>query len=125
MNNKIMLYRSLTLAGYFGLQALLYLQLFWLNPPAPQLMVPALLFHIGPLMFPVRGLLSGRAYTHAWAAYLALFYFIIGVWYGAAEAERLIGIAITLASIVFFVGAILYARYKGKADKAALEASQA
>ena len=68
-------------------------------------------------MFPLRGLLAARAYTHAWAGYLALFYFIVGVWYAGAEVDRLIGTLITLSSILFFVGAIMFARLQGKADK--------
>jgi len=115
--NRISVYRWTALVGYFGLLLSLYLLLFIFNKPEPHNMLPALVFYIGPLMFPLRGLLNGRAYTHAWAGYLALFYFIVGVWYAGAEADRLIGILITLSSIVFFIGAIIFARLQGKADK--------
>ena len=81
-------------------------------------MLPALVIHIGPLLFPLRGLLAGRAYTHAWAGYLALYYFIIGVWYAGAAEDRLIGMMITISSLVFFTAAILFARLQGRADKA-------
>jgi len=118
MNNKIKTFRVLALAGYFSLMTSMYLLLFVFNKPEPQNMLPALVFHIGPLLFPLRGLLAGRAYTHAWAGYLALYYFIIGVWYAGAEVDRLIGMLITSASILFFVGAIAYARLRGRADKA-------
>lgn len=116
--HSIPVYRWIALAGYFFLLISLYLLLFIFNKPEPHNMLPALLFYIGPLMFPLRGLLAGKAYTHAWAGYLALFYFIVGVWYAGAEVDRFIGVLITLASIVFFVGAIMYARMQGKADKA-------
>jgi len=119
MNNKTKTFRVLALAGYFYLMASMYLLLFIFNKPEPQNMLPALIFHIGPLLFPLRGLLAGRAYTHAWAGYLALYYFIIGVWYAGAEVDRLIGMIITSASIMFFVGAIAFARLQGRADKAA------
>ena len=75
-------------------------------------------------MFPLRGLLAARAYTHAWAGYLALFYFIVGVWYAGAEVDRFIGTLITSASILFFVGAIMFARLQGKADKAETSENQ-
>jgi len=118
MNNKIKTFRILALAGYFYLMASMYLLLFIFNKPEPQNMLPALIFLIGPLLFPLRGLLAGRAYTHAWAGYLALYYFIIGIWYAGAEVDRLIGMIITSASILFFVGAIAFARLQGRADKA-------
>ena len=120
--NKITFYRWLSQAGYFYLLTSMTLLLFVFNKPEPHNMMPALLFYIGPLMFPLRGLLAGRAYTHAWAGYMALFYFIVGVWYAGAEVDRFIGILITSASILFFVGAIMFARLQGKADKA--EASE-
>lgn len=117
--NKIQFYRWLSQAGYFSLLISLYLLLFVFNKPEPQNMLPALLFYIGPLMFPLRGLLAARAYTHAWAGYLALYYFIIGIWYAGAEVDRLIGMLITISSVLFFVGAIMFARLQGKADKQA------
>ncbi|MDH5426015.1 MAG: DUF2069 domain-containing protein [Gammaproteobacteria bacterium] len=123
MTTKISFFRWLSLTGYFCLMASMYLLLFVFNKPEPQNMLPALLFHVGPLLFPLRGLLAAKAYTHAWAGYLALYYFIIGVWYAGAEVDRLIGMLITLSSLVFFVAAIMFARLQGKANKAAAEKS--
>lgn len=119
MNSKIPFFRWTTQVGYFGLMASMYLLLFVFNKPEPQNMLPALIFHVGPLLFPLRGLLAAKAYTHAWAGYLALYYFIIGIWYAGAEVDRVIGLLITFSSIIFFVGAIGFARLQGKADKAA------
>lgn len=117
MTKKISFFRWLSLAGYFCLMGSMYLLLFVFNKPEPQHMLPALLFHVGPLLFPLRGLLAAKAYTHAWAGYLALYYFIIGVWYAGAEVDRLIGMLITVSSLVFFVAAIMFARLQGKANK--------
>ncbi|MDH5393977.1 MAG: DUF2069 domain-containing protein [Gammaproteobacteria bacterium] len=119
MTSKITLFRWLALSGYFALMLNLYLLLFFFNKPEPQHMLAALLFHIGPLLFPLRGLLAAKAYTHAWAGYLALYYFVIGVWYAGAEADRLIGLLITFSSLLFFISAIGFARLQGRADKAA------
>lgn len=119
--NPISVYRWIALAGYFLLLISLYLLLFVFNKPEPHNMLPALLFYIGPLMFPLRGLLAGKAYTHAWAGYLALFYFIVGVWYAGAEVDRVIGMMITFSSIIFFTGAIMFARLQGKANNAESE----
>ena len=68
-------------------------------------------------MFPLRGILNGKAYTHAWAAYLALGYFIMGVWNASAEATRIFGILISTLSILFFTGCVFYARFSGKQSR--------
>ena len=117
MSSKIALFRWLSLSAYFALMLSMYLLLFVFNKPAPQHMLPALLFHVGPLLFPLKGLLAGKAYTHAWAGYLALYYFIIGIWYAAVDADRVIGLLITVSSLIFFISAIMFARLQGIADK--------
>lgn len=124
MTSKIKFFRWTSQIGYFGLMGSMYLLLFVFNKPEPQLMLPALIFCVGPLLFPLRGLLAAKAYTHAWAGYLALYYFIIGIWYAGAEVDRVIGLLITFTSITFFFGAIGFARLQGKADKAAKAAEE-
>jgi len=41
----------------------------------------------------------------------------MGVWHAAAEDSRLFGILICLFSLIFFIGAIFYARHQGIANK--------
>lgn len=115
--NKIATFRWLTLIGYFGLMTLIFCWHLWIRPLEPQFISITLLIQLGPLMFPLRGLLHGKAYTHAWAAYLALFYFIMGVWNASAETTRLFGTLISLLSIVFFTGCVFYARFSGKQSR--------
>jgi uncharacterized membrane protein len=71
----IRFWRTVALSGYFGLFGLLLLWFAWLEPPSRLPVAWALLLWVGPLLFPVRGLLHSRPYTHAWASFLALFYF--------------------------------------------------
>jgi len=78
-----------------------------------------LLVQVGPLMFPLKGLLHGKLYTHAWAMYLALFYFVIGIWYAGDESTRNFGIIFSLLSVLFFLGTMLFTRYQGMANNAA------
>lgn len=78
-----------------------------------------LLIQVGPLMFPLRGILHGKVYTHAWAMYLALFYFIIGIWYAGDQSTRVFGVIFSLLSVLFFMGTMLYTRYQGMANNAA------
>ena len=63
-------------------------------------------------MFPLKGILHGRPYTYAWASYLALFYFVIGIWYASAAETLLFGIMIAILSLMFFIGTVFYARFK-------------
>ncbi len=117
--NKIKFTRILTLVGYFGL--LIYIPMWHLLvvPLAPEFVSVTLLVQIGPLMFALKGILHGKVYTHAWAMYLALFYFVLGIWYAGDESTRNFGIGFSLLSVLFFIGSMLYTRYKGVANKKA------
>lgn len=102
--------RRLTLSGYFGLMIGIYAWHLIISQTADHLMSIVLIFQLGPLMFPLRGLLSGKIYTHAWSIYLAIFYFIMGVWYSAAGATLLFGLYLIATSLLFFSGTVLYTR---------------
>ncbi|MDH5766028.1 MAG: DUF2069 domain-containing protein [Gammaproteobacteria bacterium] len=115
--NKTPLFRWLTLTSYFALMTLIFCWHLWLVPLEPQFISFILLTQLGPLMFPLRGLLHGKSYTHAWAAYLALFYFIVGIWYASAETTRIFGIIVSLLSTGFFIGCVFYARFSSQQMK--------
>jgi len=108
------LYRWLTLLGYFALMAGLYSWHLVIQKTAPELMSIIILLQLGPLLFPLRGLLNGKVYTHAWALYLAIFYFIVGVWYASADESFLFGIFVVVTSLMFFTGAMFYTRFASK-----------
>ena len=114
----IKLTRILSLASWFSLFALL---LSWNTLLAPSTRFPislVLIVMIGPLLFPLRGLLYGKAYTHAWASFLIMLYFIHGVqeaW--AGPEERLYALLEILFSVIFYVSALMYARLMGKQQK--------
>ncbi|MCW9046721.1 MAG: DUF2069 domain-containing protein [Gammaproteobacteria bacterium] len=114
--NKIKLSRLSTLVGYFGLLIFIPVWHILVIPLDAKFMSITLLVQIGPLMFPLRGILHGRVYTHAWTMYLALFYFVIGVWYAGDESTRNFGVVFSLLSILFFIGTMLYTRYQGMAN---------
>ena len=115
--NNIAIFRWMTLLGYFGLIALIFIWNLWIEPRPPEQMSMTFLIQMGPLMFPLRGLLHGKVYTHAWSMYLALLYFVAGVWYGGDESTRTFGILFCCLSLIFFIGTMLYTRFKGKAIK--------
>ena len=105
------MWRIVALMGYFGLFSLLLLWFAWLEPPVRIPIALVLILLVGPLLFPLRGLLYGQFYTHAWTTFLALFYFMTGAFH-AAGPMRLpwlawLGMGF---STMLFVGAICYVR---------------
>ena len=117
--NIIKISKITTLIGYFGLLFFIPIWHVLIKPLAPEFISITLLIQLGPLMFPLRGLLNGKVYTHAWAMYLALYYFVLGVWYAGDESTRLFGVIFSALSVAFFMGTMLYTRYQGKAENAA------
>lgn len=120
----ISVFRLLTLLGYFGLIFFIMAWHLFIHPLAPEFISITLLMQVGPLMFALKGILHGRAYTHAWGSYLALLYFIMGVWFAATADTRQFGVIICLLSINFFIGAVFYARLRGRADKLLQQAGE-
>ena len=76
-----------------------------------------LLLQLGPLMFPLRGLLNGKTYTHAWSIYLAIFYFVMSIWYCGADDTLYFGLYLTACSLLFLVGTTLYTRLSARLEK--------
>ncbi len=110
----VVVFYSLTLTGFFGVLATILLWHAWLAPPAKYPVALLLILLLTPLLLPMRGLLHGSTYTYAWASMLSLFYFCLGImhaWSGSQTGIRSYGLALTLFSLMFFSGAICYARY--------------
>ena len=108
-------YRRLALFSYFALLILLMLWFTWLAPSKTIPTSLVILFGIGPLMFPLRGLLHGKTYTYAWSSFLILGYFIHGVVEAYADPQvRLLAMIEIILSCLFYVGAILYPKYHNK-----------
>lgn len=107
----LQLARLTTLLGYFGLFSL---TLLWVTVLSPSPRIPTslmLILFVGPLLFPLRGLLHGKTYTHTWTAMLVLLYFIHGVvesW--ANPAERWLALTEIGFSLLLFSGCFFYVR---------------
>ena len=105
--------------SYFALIALLLAWYSWLSPPEVLPVSLVLFVMLVPLLFPLRGILYGRAYTFAWASFLALFYFTHGVVEAYSNPqERWLALAEVVLSVTFYTGSMLYARYRGRELKA-------
>ena len=123
-NQYIKLGRWLTLSGYFSLLFGLFTWHLLIDHTAKHLISIIVLAQIGPLMFPLMGLLKGKLYTHAWSMYMAIFYFIVGVWYAGSSEDLMIGLYVIFTSLVFFLGTVLYTRFMGKQMQAGDSSSE-
>ena len=112
--NNIKISHWMALAGYFGLVIGIYVWHMWIEQTPDHAISLMLIIQLGPLMFPLRGLLAGKVYTHAWSMYLAIFYFVVGVWYAGADEDIWFGMYIIANSMLFFSGTMLYTRYAGR-----------
>ncbi len=116
--NLIKLSRVTTLVTWFALFVLL---LLWNTLLAPSQYFPValvLIVMVGPLLFPLRGLLHGKPYTHAWASFLIMLYFAHGVQEAWVNPdERIYALLEILFSVIFYIAAITYAKLRGRQMK--------
>ena len=109
---KKRLARWSTLIGYFGLLGLLLNWHTWMSPPETVPRVFLIVALVVPLLFPMRGLLHERAYTHAWTSFLSLGYFALGIdVVYTVEVDRVLGGLQIVFSVLLFVGCIYFPRY--------------
>ena len=118
INTKLVVARWAALLGYFGLLLLLLNWHTWLSPPIqdiPRAML--LIVLVVPLLFPLRGLLHARPYTHARTGFLALAYFALGVdVVYTSEVDRVLGALQIVFSTLLFFGCIYFPRYAREAN---------
>ena len=107
--------RWTALSSYF---ALLILLMLWFTVIAPSSQVPTsivLVILVGPLLFPLRGLLHAKPYTHAWTSFLALLYLTHGIVEAYAnQDERIYALLEVVFSSLLFTSSMLYARFRSR-----------
>ncbi|MCB1737117.1 MAG: DUF2069 domain-containing protein [Gammaproteobacteria bacterium] len=99
------------LIGHIGLIGFISAWLIWLSPSKYFPVAMGLIFLVGPLLLPVWGVLHEGKRSIAWAIYLSLPYFTLGV--GEAFAipdERAYGLLIVALSLLMFLGAMFTLR---------------
>ena len=113
--------RKMALFGFIGLLAWSAVWQFWLVAEQTYSTAFILIFYILPLLFPAKGIIQGKPYTHAWASFLVLYYMMhaITVWYAVPEQWLFAFIELLLA-ILMFVGCSGYARLTGRETGSAL-----
>lgn len=69
-----------------------------------------------PLLLPFIGIIKGKPYTHAWANFILMFYFLHSLTLLYVDnGERWLAAVELILTSLNFVGNILYARQQGKA----------
>lgn len=115
MQSRTKLYRLLALFGNLALLAWILLWQLSLSPH-PHLGSSSLaIAWIIPLLLPLPGILVGKPYTHAWANFVLMLYFLhaLTILY-VDQGERWLAAVELVLTFAAFFGNILYARARGK-----------
>ncbi|MDT7524709.1 DUF2069 domain-containing protein [Pseudidiomarina sp. GXY010] len=110
-------FRVMALTGYIGLLLFMVLwQLFYTQTSELSLTF-RLLFWVLPLLFATPGIIRGKPYTHAWANFILMWYFLhsLTLLWVATEAKYL-AVAELVLTCIAFVGCTGYARTQGRAQ---------
>jgi len=112
---KTQQYRHLALSAYLLLLCWMALWQIYLSPHPHINPVTAAIAWCIPLLFPLRGILAGKAYTHAWANFVLMLYFLhsLTILY-VDQGERWLAVIELLLACAAFTGNVLYARYRGR-----------
>lgn len=110
--SRVQLSRWIASIGYAGIWILIPLWYAWLAPSTHFSVAMSLGFLMTPLVFPLRGIIAGKPYTFVWSSYISLIYFMHGIGETYSEPDqRLYGSLEILLSLMWFTGAIFYARF--------------
>ena len=107
--------RLLTLVGFFGLLGWVILWHLWLSPH-PDLnpwLLPVM--WTVPLLFPLKGIVQGNPYTHAWGNFVLMPYFLHALTLITTdEGERWLAVVELVFTTLASVGTIYCARLRGR-----------
>lgn len=108
-------YRRLAMVGYFGLLGWIVLWHFVLVPDPKVSAGFVFGMWVLPLLLPLKGLIQGSPYTHAWSNFIVMLYLLHGLTaiYAVADEWMYALTEIILASTMF-VGCSFYARFRGR-----------
>lgn len=115
MSAAIARYRWLALVSYFALFICVVTWQFGTDYSEQSALFRGL-FYVLPLLFPMYGIAKGKPYTHAWANFILMWYFLhsLTMLYIAPE-QRLWAVTELVLTTLAFAGCTLYARHQGRA----------
>ena len=109
---RLRLTRTLSLACFFGLMALLVANNLWFANLHGARVEVILAVELVPLLLLLPGMLTGSARAHAWTCFVVNIYFIKGVLAAFDPARAVFGWVEVLVSLGLFVSGLLFVRWK-------------
>jgi len=115
MTNLVKTLRYLALCSHVGLLGWMITWYFFLPMTADYSVGFIVLIYIVPLLLPLPGIIQGLPYTHAWASFIVLLYFLHSITVIYAEPTQIIYASIELVlAIGMFAGCSSFARLRGQ-----------
>ncbi len=114
--STVTLFRVMALTGYLALLVFMVLTQLVYASASEFSLTFRFLFWIAPLLVPLVGIVRGKPYTHAWANFILMWYFLhsLTLIYVDFEHWYIAAIELLLTSIAF-VGCTGFARNQGRA----------
>lgn len=115
MQSKTKLFRLLALFGNLALLSWIALWQLSLSPHPHISSTTLTIAWAVPLLLPLPGILAGKPYTHAWANFVLMLYFLHGFTILYVDGgERWLALVELALTAIAFLGNILYARARGQ-----------
>ena len=115
MARRTLQVRYLALYSHVLLLIFIGIWQFYIIENQPYSFTFILFIYLFPLCLPLWGVIRGKPYTHAWASFVVLFYFIHSVTVLYVEPEQgVYALAELTLSITMFTGTCLFARLRGR-----------
>ncbi len=118
MQAKTRRFRLLAMFSYFGLLIWVPVWHLFLAEPvgrSAEFEIFLTLVWTIPLLFPLKGIITGNPYTYAWSNFVVMFYLIHGLTsVYAVSSEIWFGVIELLLATGMFVGCSFFARLRGK-----------
>lgn len=105
----------LTLAGYLGLVLLVPIWNLWWYPSEIFSNEVITIIWLIPLVFPLKGLVQGKAYTHAWSGFIAVIYISHALTSFVTSPDELLPTLLELLfATVFLFASMYFAKWRGE-----------
>lgn len=105
---------KVTLMGYWALVILIPVWNLWWYPSSQYSNKTMTILWLIPLMFPMFGLIKGKAYTHAWSGFIAVIYICHGLASLITSINEIIPIMLEIIfASMFLGGGMIFARWRG------------
>ncbi len=115
MSAKVRKLRALALISHVGLLMWMTVWYFLLPLEAEYSVFFKILIYIVPLLLPLYGIVQGKPYTHAWASFIVLLYFLHSITVIYAEPTQMLYALIELVLATgMFIGCSAFARLRGQ-----------